>query len=121
MPKQGDAVCLAAGQLHPKLRARRRYTVTKVDNHYGIELADAATGEKIGGPHNGYFKPSDGLLAPAEEEAEVMALHCALYLGREAGVVRAVLEAHGEVNECAGRERRARGARAKVRGSRVSG
>ena len=101
MPKQGDAVCLAAGQSHPKLRAGRRYTVWQVDSDTGqISLADAATGEKIGG----YFRPSEycGLLAPAEE-AEVMALHCALYLGREAGVVRAVLEAHGEVNECAGR------------------
>ena len=97
MPKQGDAVCLAAGQSHPKLRARRRYTVTYVDSGFGsIQLADAATGEAI----DGYFEPSEycGLLAPAEE-AEVMALHCALYLGREAGVVRAVLEAHGEVNE----------------------
>ena len=100
MPKQGDAVCLAAGQSHPKLRARRRYTVTKVHSDGGIKLADAATGEKI----DWGFTPSEccGLLAPAEE-AEVMALHCALYLGREAGVVRAVLEAHGEVNECAGR------------------
>ena len=102
MPKQGDAVCLAAGQSHHKLRAGRRYTVTKVDSDRWIWLADAATGEQI----DGCFRPSEycGLLAPAEEEAEVMALHCALYLGREAGVVRAVLEAHGEVNECAGRE-----------------
>ena len=100
MPKQGDAVCLAAGQSHPKLRAGRRYTVTEVHSSGTIGLADAATGEQI----DGYFKPSDGLLAPAEE-AEVMALHCALHLGREAGVVRAVLEAHGEVNECAGRVR----------------
>ena len=100
MPKQGDAVCLAAGQSHPKLRAGQGYTVTKVDRDGDIVLADAATGEEIGG----WFKPSEyGLLAPAEEAAEVMALHCALYLGREAGVVRAVLEAHSEVNECAGR------------------
>jgi len=125
MPKQGDAVCLAAGQSHPKLRARRRYTVREVDSGMldggDIKLADAATGWQIDNPdrRDGWFSPC-GLLAPAEE-AEVMALHCALYLGREAGVVRAVLEAHGEVNECAGRERRARGARAKVRGSRVSG
>ena len=118
MPKQGDAVCLAAGRSHPKLRAGRGYTVTYADSDGGwIQLADAATGEQIDGPHYGCFEPSEycGLLAPAEE-AEVMALHCALYLGREAGVVRAVLEAHGEVNQCAGREGRARGARAKVRG-----
>ena len=102
MPKEGDAVCLAAGQSHPKLRAGRRYTVREVGSgmfggEYGsIKLADAATGERF----DQWFKPSEycGLLAPAEE-AEVMALHCALYLGREAGVVRAVLEAHGEVNE----------------------
>ena len=112
MPKQGDAVCLAAGQSHPKLRAGRRYTVTAVAYDGDIQLADAATGEEI----DEWFRPSDGLLAPAEE-AEAMALHCALYLGREAGVVRAVLEAHGEVNQCAGRGGKGqRGARAKVRG-----
>ena len=97
-------MCLAAGRSHPKLRARRRYTVRAVDSDGSIGLADAATGEQIDGPYRGLFRPSDyrGLLAPAEE-AEAMALHCALYLGREAGVVRAVLEAHGEVNQCAGR------------------
>ena len=93
MPKERDAVCLAAGQAHERLRAGRRYTVRWVgsggDN---ICLTDAATGKEI----DGSFKPS--LLAPAEEVAEVLALHFALYLGREAGVVRAVLEAYGEVS-----------------------
>ena len=88
MPKKGDAVCLAAGQAHEKLRAGRGYTVCEVGHNIG--LTDAATGKEI----SGYFKPS--LLAPAEEVA-VLALHCALYLGREDGVVLAVLEAHREV------------------------
>ena len=95
MPKQGDAVCLAAGQSHPKLRAGRRYTVRRVNSMFGggtsIRLADAATGEAI----DAFFWPSS--LAPATE-AECLALHAALYLGGEAGVVRALLEAYGEVH-----------------------
>ena len=94
MPKQGHTVCLAAGRAHPKLLAGRRYTVRRIESDGYPVLADAATGERI----DGYFAPSDGLLAPAEEAAEVMALHCALYLGREPGVMCAVLEAHGEVS-----------------------
>ena len=96
MPKEGDTVCLGAGRAHPKLRAGRRYTVRRIDSDLGwLYLADAATGEAIDGDF-GYFK-DPSLLAPAED-AKLLALHCALYLGREPGVVCAVLEAHGEVS-----------------------
>jgi len=90
MPKEGDAVCLAAGMETGVLRAGRRYTVRNIWDCGNIWLNDARTGERIGGE----FSPS--LLAPATE-AECLALHAALYLGREAGVARALLEAHSEV------------------------
>ena len=110
MPKQGDAVCLAAGRSHPKLRAGRRYTVTEVDIICNIQLADAATGEEIDG-----FIKDPSLLAPAEEVEELPALHCALYLGREPGVVCALLEAHGEVSGEGGVRVRGRGLRGRGR------
>ena len=112
MPKEGHAVCLAAGRAHPKLRAGRRYTVRRINSGFGLSLylADAATGEEIDGS---FEDPS--LLAPAEEAEELPALHCALYLGREPGVVCAVLEAHGEVSGEGGVRVRGRGLRGRGR------
>ena len=75
-----------------------------------LSLADAATGEHI----DGYFQ-DPSLLAPAEEAEELPALHCALYLGREPGVVCAVLEAHGEVSGEGGVRVRGRGLRGRGR------
>ena len=46
-PKKGDAVCLAAGKAHERLRAGRRYTVRNVGGFGDIGLSDAATGEEI--------------------------------------------------------------------------
>ena len=110
MPKEGHAVCLAAGRAHPKLRVGRRYTVTRLLSAGDFSLADAATGEEIDGS---FEDPS--LLAPAEEAEELPALHCALYLGREPGVVCAVLEAHGEVSGEGGVRVRGRGLRGRGR------
>ena len=110
MPKQGHAVCLAAGRAHPKLRAGRRYTVRVIKYGDWLYLADAATGEAIDGR---FEDPS--LLAPVEEAKELPALHCALYLGREPGVVCAMLEAHGEVSGEGGVRVRGRGLRGRGR------
>ena len=109
MPKKGHAVCLAAGRAHPKLRAGRRYTVTEINSVY-LSLGDAATGEAIE-----WYVEDPSLLAPAEEAEELPALHCALYLGREPGVVCALLEAHGEVSGEGGVQVRGRGLRGRGR------
>jgi len=90
LPEKGDAVCLAAGQAHTQLRAKRQYTVIEC-SFDGIRLTDAAAGRDL----DGRFEPS--LLAPAEEVA-LLALHYVLYLYFEAGVVCAVLEAYREAS-----------------------
>ena len=115
MPKQGHAVCLAAGRAHPKLRAGRRYTVRRIHSDGDLSLADAATGEAIVNLYGAERFEDPSLLAPAEEAEELPALHCALYLGREPGVVCAVLEAHGEVSGEGGVRVRGRGLRGRGR------
>jgi len=90
LPDKGDAVCLVGGEEQPPLRAGGQYTVIEFD-FMEVWLTDAATGHELG-------PVIPDLLAPAVEVAELLALHYALYLACEAGVVCAVLEAYREAS-----------------------